>query len=190
MIKIAIQSLSLSICLGLVSPAWAKISHTIHNSACPDTSQGETQKDCPWASIARTLSQLAGSEKDVSLVRNEIESGFELPRGTLGPRPRSGTFFQNVTYFVGSIAFRNDPTELAAIKPNRLEETVKIRDSRQPQAQLITAFPVEKSFVEKITNPESLGDNRPISTWYNGYVEGLTGQSPPLTGSRHLHGNR
>jgi hypothetical protein len=49
-------------------------------------------------------------------------------------------------------------------------------------AQLITAFPVETSFVEAALAADGLGENKPIVTRYNAYVEGLSFKS--LTGIR------
>ncbi len=80
-------------------------------------------------------------------VKDDIESGFELARGTLGPRPSSGTLFSNVTYFLSRIAFRDDPGILKSLigcdvssvlknfkfhnlKIRCLEETVKLRTDR------------------------------------------------------------
>lgn len=44
-------------------------------------------------------------------------------------------------------------------------------------SRLITAFPVEKSFVERVSDPQNLGDEKPIVTRYNGHVDGITGQT-------------
>jgi hypothetical protein len=52
-----------------------------------------------------------------------------------------------------------------------------ILDSSKPHAELITGFPVESSFVKTTLDPANLGDQKPIITRYNGYVEGVTGQS-------------
>lgn len=49
--------------------------------------------------------------------------------------------------------------------------------------KLITAFPVEASFVDRVFNPATLGENQPVITRYNGFVEGLTGQE--FKGSRY-----
>ncbi|MFL5814646.1 MAG: hypothetical protein ACJ763_13810 [Bdellovibrionia bacterium] len=49
-------------------------------------------------------------------------------------------------------------------------------------AQLITAFPVETSFVEAALAADGLGENKTIVTRYNAYVEGLTFKSS--TGTR------
>jgi hypothetical protein len=78
-------------------------------------------------------------------VRDDIESGFALARGTLGPSPVEGTFFANITYFAGRIGLRFDGEALrrlleasssvagalreypyAALKLVRLEETVTL----------------------------------------------------------------
>jgi hypothetical protein len=49
---------------------------------------------------------------------------------------------------------------------------------------LITAFPVNQGFVETVTKAEDLGENKPVQTRYNGYVEGVTGAK--LTGTRKV----
>jgi hypothetical protein len=80
-------------------------------------------------------------------VRDDLEAGFGFSRGTLGPLPKAGSLFANVTYFSGKIAFRSDldKRELAAIEeggdavsqelrsfdfqtltPVRVEETVNV----------------------------------------------------------------
>jgi hypothetical protein len=169
-------------------------------------------------------------------VRGEIEKGFGLEPGLLGPAPQAGTLFSNVTYFAGHIAFRGEPAKLALLRkggkdlpaairdfdysklaPVRVEETVEAKDSSgesrkvtlrtdlvpffHPQADthllvysvndpmiggevLITAFPVNQSFVDTVTNPGNLGEGKPVQTRYNGFVEGVTGVK--LTGTRKL----
>jgi hypothetical protein len=83
-------------------------------------------------------------------VDGEIERGFGLTPGLLGPRPAEGTLFSNVTFFIGHIAFRNEPPKAALLgkslkglpsipvalsefrfselKPVRLDETVEAKD--------------------------------------------------------------
>ncbi len=50
-------------------------------------------------------------------VRDDVEMGFGLPRGVLGPKPSAGTLFGNVTFFAGRIAFRTpeDAAEASAV---------------------------------------------------------------------------
>lgn len=50
-------------------------------------------------------------------------------------------------------------------------------------SKLITAFPVDSPFVETVMNPENLGEDKPIVTRYNAYVDAITGA--PHSGSRH-----
>jgi hypothetical protein len=175
-------------------------------------------------------------------VRDDIETGFELPRGALGPTPTSGTMFTNVTYFIGQIALKDDATALQSLReegtevlpevlnfnfsrlqPIRLEETVfappdtrrvvKLRTDLVPflnqhserlnshlliysvldlahmGAKLVTAFPVDPAFVNRVLNPETLGENKPITTRYNAHIEGVTGVTPPLLGVRRIISN-
>lgn len=169
-------------------------------------------------------------------VQGEIEAGFGLKPGLIGPTPTEGTLFANVTYFAGRIAFRGEDTPTLILKdgtkdlphelrefdftrlsPIRLIETVQAKDStgdtRQvvlrtdlvpffhPQKDthllvysvddpsyggpvLITAFPVNQAFVDTVTKAETLGENQPVQTRYNAFVEGITGYK--LTGTRKL----
>lgn len=49
-----------------------------------------------------------------------------------------------------------------------------VYDSTKNSTQLITVFPVEKSFAERAFNPSKLGKNQPIISRYNGYIDGVT----------------
>lgn len=50
-----------------------------------------------------------------------------------------------------------------------------VRDSALEHAYLVTAFPVGEGFVKNATDPAGLGENEPVQTRYNAYVEGVTG---------------
>lgn len=88
--------------------------------------------------------------KRLRWIQGELEEGFDLPKGTLGPFPKEGTLFGNATYFFGRIAFRNDAAvlnRLSTLKeglsgdlveysydhlaPIRIVEEVKLERSRQ-----------------------------------------------------------
>ena len=166
-------------------------------------------------------------------VRADIENGFALERGTLGPAPSQGAFFSNVTSLLAKLALGKDLFSPLTARPVRALKTrglvrfhiiesvswdqVKVElhtdlirfpiqpkdpnansslliysvvDSRNGNAngtkrRLITAFPVTQGFVDGIMKPELFGDNLPISTRYNAFVDGLTGAQPPKPGSRH-----
>jgi hypothetical protein len=51
-------------------------------------------------------------------------------------------------------------------------------------AKLITGFPVAQSFVDSTLNKDNLGDDKPIVTRYNAFVDGISGNT--LTGSRRV----
>lgn len=173
-------------------------------------------------------------------VRDDIEVGFNLPRGILGPNPTDGSLFANVTYFVGRLGLRFDEKGKAALRqeaaavaaalrsypydtlqPIRLEETLVIEgeetartvvlrtdlvpfvkahptstnsflliysvlDSTKDGAKLITAFPVDRNFANRVVSPSGLGENQIIVTRYNAYVEGVSGVTPPWTGTRRI----
>ncbi len=171
-------------------------------------------------------------------VQNELENGLGLSQGILGPKPKEGTLFTNVTYFLSNIAFRNDPVILNVIrdeksssfipaelknynykklKINRLEETVKldkrtvvlrtdivhffntshdpkqnsallvysIADSTNTNPKIISGFPVNSAFGQRLFQEKNIGPSQPIGTRYNAWVEGITNINPPLRGSRY-----
>jgi hypothetical protein len=166
-------------------------------------------------------------------VRSDIEDGFGLPRGTLGPIPNRGSLLSNLTYFAGRVALQDDSarakTELSRLKPGiepsliqypwkslkiiRIEERFEnhggdptektaaiitlrtdlvefprldqkkiqagnthlliysIHDPRfEPAHRLITAFPVNTAFVERVTEGAKKGANEPILVRYNAFV--------------------
>jgi hypothetical protein len=171
-------------------------------------------------------------------VKPELELGFSLTKGALGPRAAAGTLLTNVTYFAGRIAFRTDARARTAlerfagvVEPSiarvafeqlpvtRLTEaltidgrTVLLRtdfvpfpravpgsvsthllvysvvDSSADGPRLVTAFPVGTAFVQKALAPGDLGEAMPITTRYNAFVNGVTGQEPPLRGRRGADG--
>jgi len=50
-----------------------------------------------------------------------------------------------------------------------------VYDSAAKRAFLVTAFPVNKGFVENTLSPANLGEDKPVQTRYNAHVEGFTG---------------
>lgn len=50
-----------------------------------------------------------------------------------------------------------------------------VQDGAAGGARLITAFPVNAGFVKSALDPAGLGPDKPVSTRYNAFVEGLTG---------------
>lgn len=78
----------------------------------------------------------------------------------------------------GPVEIRTDFVPfLSKVETNSHWLIYSIYDGRKGAAknsQLITAFPVEASFVENALKPEQLGDDQPITTRYNAYVEGIT----------------
>ena len=86
-------------------------------------------------------------------VKDDIEAGFGLKRGTLGPKPKHGSLLQNITYFAGKVAFQNNPILMSELdrlnadddlkkwKPKntiRLIESVVLNENRK--IELITDF--------------------------------------------------
>ncbi len=68
--------------------------------------------------------------------------------------------------------------------PNTHLLIYSIRDGAQAEPRLISAFPVEPSFVERATDPGTLGDQKPVQTRYNAWIDGVTGKT--WTGNRRL----
>lgn len=79
-------------------------------------------------------------------VRPDIEEGLGIPRGLLGPEPKEGTLFSNLTYFLGRISLKDDSEAQAilsaaspavasfltdfpydSLKTRRLEETMSFK---------------------------------------------------------------
>ena len=50
-----------------------------------------------------------------------------------------------------------------------------IDDPRESCRQLVTAFPVTSDFVTGMTSADAVGDEVPVRTRFNAFVEGLTG---------------
>ena len=169
-------------------------------------------------------------------VRDDIEKGFRLPRGTLGPYAQKGSFFSNVTVFLSQIAFRTEADlakealekssrvsmavfgfDFKRLGIKRIEETVEMHsrkvvlrtdlvsflvkglptdnshllvysylDSDKSTPLLITAFPVNQAFVDQVLKPENFGHNLPVTTRYNAQINGITGVTPPLLGTREI----
>lgn len=133
--------------------------------------------------------------------KGEIERGFGLPSGHLGPSPAKGTLLSNLTPFLEDIAIRG------ARKGRRIVETVNdgdrtviiytdlipftegprdrranshllvysYSDSREEGQKLVTAFPVNDGFVTDLVKPKKLGPSVAISLRYNAYLDGFEG---------------
>lgn len=78
----------------------------------------------------------------------------------------------------GPVVIRTDFVALPKkVETNSHWLIYSVRDARKGaprNSQLITAFPVEASFMDGALKPELLGEDKPISTRYNAYVEGIT----------------
>lgn len=61
-----------------------------------------------------------------------------------------------------------------------------VLDSEVEGARLISAFPVQQSFVDRALDPEHLGARQPVSTRYNAFVPGMTDSPQALVGSRSV----
>lgn len=84
-------------------------------------------------------------------VKDDIESGFALVRGTLGPSPDQGTLFSNVTYFIARIAFRDNAKAMT-----------KIMFASEKVAQRIKAIDFKKLQIRRLEEIVDL-ENRKIS---------------------------
>ena len=83
-------------------------------------------------------------------VEGEIEFGFALPSGILGPRPAEGTLFQNVSFFLSRIAFRKNT--------NMID---KIRDWNAPAA--LMHFNYHSLKIRRLSEEVQLNVNRTVS---------------------------
>lgn len=59
-----------------------------------------------------------------------------------------------------------------------------VEDPSEGGHVLVTMFPVQGSFVESVLKAGNLGENKPVQTRYNAFVEGVTGQK--LAGTRKV----
>lgn len=57
-------------------------------------------------------------------VRNELEHGFNLPEGILGPNPKDGTLFSNVSYFLTHLSYRDEPFFLRPFQDNKIQTAI------------------------------------------------------------------
>lgn len=65
-----------------------------------------------------------------------------------------------------------------------------VRDSREKNAQLVTAFPTGREFATQILEHGAFGKRQPIQTRFNGFVDGITGRNVSGTRSKHFSGQR
>jgi hypothetical protein len=82
-----------------------------------------------------------------------------------------------VALFTDLVMFPNATPSNAALL------TYSVREGSGEQ-RLITSFPVDQAFVDRITKPSDFGDDKPIQARYNAYVKPLEGRT--ATGSRQL----
>jgi hypothetical protein len=90
-------------------------------NSLPDESFTENQHRLAHAGLMHTYGYLFSNlrtqfgYKRARWVRGEIESAFDLPVGSMGPRTRKGTLLSNVTGFAGQVAFRDQPESLKRV---------------------------------------------------------------------------
>ena len=75
-----------------------------------------------------------------------IARGFKLAKSLLGPQPAAGTLLTNLTYFVGSITYRDDPRQLRKIQQLRSQVADQIVDYDY-------ARPTRRRLIEKAVVP-------------------------------------
>jgi hypothetical protein len=63
-----------------------------------------------------------------------------------------------------------------------------VRDFREKNAQLVTAFPTGRQFAAQILEHGTFGKRQPIQTRFNGFVDGITGHNVRGTRSKHFPG--
>ncbi len=90
---------------------------------------------------------------------------------------------RKVTLRTDFVAFLSKPPTSEGPPKNSLLLIYSVVDPSRGGASLITAFPVTQGFVDGALKPEDLGENKPIKTRYNAFVEGVTGVAG-LTGQR------
>jgi hypothetical protein len=79
--------------------------------------------------------QTAYGYKRARWVRSDLEDGFGLPRGTLGPLPSRGSLLTNLTYFMGRISLWDESKE-QKLRLRKLEAIVEPGLVRYPWKSL------------------------------------------------------
>lgn len=89
------------------------------------------------------------------------------------------------------ISLRTDFVQFPTVRSQKNASTgnthllvYSVKEKNQLHARLITAFPVNTSFVQKVLNEKNHGLNVPITSRYNAYVPGITDVQPPKRGIR------
>jgi len=77
-------------------------------------------------------------------------------------------------------------TDLVAGKKGYLL-VYSIKDSEAAGPRLITAFPVDAAFFDRVTSPQAQGADQPIRAQYNAYLENFSGRE--WRGARRLEGH-
>jgi hypothetical protein len=86
-------------------------------------------------------------------VRDDVEAGFGLTRGTLGPLPGQGTLFANVTYFAGRIAFRDEASS---------RERAALEDGGTSVSPELVSFPYDRLAPARVVETVVLEGERTI----------------------------
>jgi hypothetical protein len=72
--------------------------------------------------------QTAFGFKRARWITPDIENGFGLSAGMMGPFPSQGTLFSNVTYLASHIAFRNQPDLLALVDSHSDSVSTEVKE--------------------------------------------------------------
>ncbi|OFZ19653.1 MAG: hypothetical protein A2X94_16475 [Bdellovibrionales bacterium GWB1_55_8] len=91
-------------------------------------------------------------------VQGEIERGFNLPAGVLGPNTNEGTLLLNITSFIGKIAFRSEAIEREVIHRTSRDAARAIRNFRFEQLE-------PSRLLERVEVPNENGKTRTVKIY-------------------------
>jgi hypothetical protein len=92
--------------------------------------------------------------KRLRWVRPDIEKGFGLEEGSIGPAPKDGGLLANITYFAGRIAFRDDSKSEKKAR--------RILESMRGVSKSVREFSYESLHGRRLRETLSLGKDRAI----------------------------
>ncbi len=128
---------------------------------------------------AHRIARLEREAKPAQALKAYKFKGISIHRieeTALVKEPGSATAVE-VTLFTDFLMYPNPSPDNAALL------VYSVREGKDP-ARLITAFPVDRAFVDRMLQPSEFGDNKPVQTRYNAFVKSLTGKT--AAGSRQL----
>lgn len=100
-------------------------------------------------------------------VKGEIEAGFSLPPGTLGPTPSQGTLLSNITAFIGSLAFTQNPKQLSQLGKSISHVPAEVRKfdyQSLNRSRMVEYLPLSPSHIVELITDFVWFKNKPVDS--------------------------